>query len=64
MIYLPSLALQQHLQTAVAEPAPGFGQFAQPHPQSLILTSPPSMPARRPIQFHQPAGTSLAQLYF
>jgi len=38
MVYLPAFALQQDLQTAVAEPTPSFGQLAQPHPQSLVLT--------------------------
>ena len=36
MVYLPPFALQQDLQTTVAEPAPSFGQLAQPHPQSLV----------------------------
>src|SRR5271163_5336412 len=64
MVYLPAFALQQDLQTAVTEPAPSFGQFAQPHPQSLVLIPPLSIPTRRTIEFHQPAGASLAQLYF
>jgi hypothetical protein len=64
MVDLPAFALQQNLQTAVTEPAPGFSQLAQPHPQSLVLTPPPSIPTRRTMEFHQPAGASLAQLYF
>ena len=32
--------------------------------QSLVLTPPPSIPTRRTIEFYQPAGASLAQLYF
>src|ERR1700675_771533 len=64
MVDPPSCALQQALETAVAEPTPGFGQLAQPHPQWLILTPPPSIPTRRTIEVHQPTGASLAQLYF
>jgi len=55
---------QAEMQTPVAEPAAGFGQLAPPYAQSLIRYPPPSIPARRTIQFHQPAGASLAQLYF
>jgi hypothetical protein len=33
VIHLPSFAPQQDLETAVPEPAPGFGQLAQPHSQ-------------------------------
>src|ERR1039458_2397812 len=61
MVYLPAFALQQDLQTAVAEPAPSFGQLAQPHPQSLVLAPPPSIPTRRTIEFHQPAGAAATE---
>ena len=64
VIHLPSFALQQDLETAVAEAAPGFGQLAQPRSQWLVLTPPSSIPTRRTIEFHQPTGASLAQLYF
>jgi hypothetical protein len=48
--------LQQNLQTAVTEPAPGFSELAQPHPQALVRTPPPLIPTRRTMEFHQPAG--------
>src|SRR5664279_2855170 len=64
VIHLPAFALQQNLQTAVAEPAPGLRQLAQPHPQWLVLAPAFPIATRRTIQLHQPTGPSLAQRHF
>ncbi len=62
VVYLPAFALQQNLQTAVAEPSPGLRQLAQTHAQWPVFAPAFPIATRRTIQFHQPTGPSLAQL--
>src|SRR5664280_387876 len=59
----PPFAHQQHLQPAVAEPAPFFGQLAQPHSQLAVLRPSP-IPIRPTMNLDQPAGASLRDRYF
>src|ERR1039458_5017652 len=58
VVYYPPFAHQQHLQPAVAEPAPFFGQLAQPHSQLAVLRPSP-IPIRPTMSLDQPAGASL-----
>src|SRR5271169_6074262 len=54
MVHLPTLPLQQDLQTPISEPAPDLRQLAQPHPQWLVLAPAFPIATRRTIQSISP----------
>src|SRR5664279_2636828 len=63
VVHLPAFALQQYLQTAVAEPASRLCQLPQPQAQWLVRAPALLIATRSTIQIHQPTSASLAQLY-